>query len=92
MCVGHKAGLVEYITDARSVDDIKKYTPGYMGMRVSTYSPTEIDNLSHWLRASTMHVPLAMPASERHNRPLCGRRQEVHSQLQGLEGELDMSV
>jgi hypothetical protein len=33
-CVGHEAGLVECITDARSVDEIKKRTPGYTSMQV----------------------------------------------------------
>ncbi|KAG5192695.1 pi 4-kinase [Tribonema minus] len=32
-CVGHEAGLVECITDARSVDEIKKRTPGYVSMQ-----------------------------------------------------------
>ena len=35
VCVGHQAGLVECITDAKSVDEIKKKTPNYTNMRVS---------------------------------------------------------
>ncbi|CAM9792626.1 unnamed protein product, partial [Phaeothamnion confervicola] len=33
LCVGNQAGLVECITDAKSIDHIKKKTPNYVSMR-----------------------------------------------------------
>jgi phosphatidylinositol kinase/protein kinase (PI-3 family) len=35
VCCGHEAGLIECLTDAKSIDDIKKRTPNFKNMEVT---------------------------------------------------------